>query len=91
MIEVLMYWLGELATPDVAEAWSNVVCFFMKHMLESFLTDRVDPFESYQNTVIEHARALSELDEDDKKGGGPSAIGSNGSRGSRASRASVQR
>ncbi|RHZ06033.1 hypothetical protein DYB26_010290 [Aphanomyces astaci] len=89
MIEVLMYWLGELATPDVAEAWSNVVCFFMKHMLESFLTDRVDPFESYQNTVIEHARALSELDEDDKKGGGPSAIGSNGSRGSRASRASV--
>ncbi|KAF0683393.1 Aste57867_24517 [Aphanomyces stellatus] len=88
MIEVLMYWLGELATPDVAESWSNVVCFFMKHMLESFLTDRVDPFESYQNSVIEHMRALSEIDDDDKKAKGP---GSSGSRGSRSSRASVQR
>ncbi|KAF0743546.1 hypothetical protein Ae201684P_004082 [Aphanomyces euteiches] len=87
MIEVVMYWLGELATPDIAEAWSNVVCFFMKHMLEAFLTNRVDPFESYQNTVTVHMRALSEMDDEEKK----TAKNSNGSKGSRGSRASTQR
>ncbi|OQS00008.1 hypothetical protein THRCLA_06312 [Thraustotheca clavata] len=85
MIEVMMYWLGELATPDIAEAWSNVVCFFMKHMLESFLTDRVDPFESYQNTIIEHMRALSEIEQDEAAGKTPS------SRSSRISRQSTAR
>ncbi|EQC32432.1 hypothetical protein SDRG_10171 [Saprolegnia diclina VS20] len=85
MIEVLMYWLGELATPDIAEAWSNVVCFFMKHMLESFLTNRVDPYESYQNTIIEHMRALSEIEQDDASNK-PSS-----SRSSRVSRQSVAR
>ncbi|OQR92464.1 hypothetical protein ACHHYP_03688 [Achlya hypogyna] len=85
MIEVIMYWLGELATPDIAEAWSNVVCFFMKHMLEAFLTNRVDPYESYQNTIIEHMRALSEIEQDDS-GNKPAS-----SRGSRVSRQSVAR
>jgi len=56
VIEVMMYWLGEHATPDVAEAWSHLVGFFLKHILESFLADRVDPFESYQNTNLTSAQ-----------------------------------
>ncbi|OQR91763.1 hypothetical protein THRCLA_08879 [Thraustotheca clavata] len=52
VIEVIMYWLGEYASPDVGAAWSNIVGFFLQHILESFLNDKVDPFESYQNSVI---------------------------------------
>ncbi|RHY14666.1 hypothetical protein DYB25_007850 [Aphanomyces astaci] len=52
LIEVMMYWLREYASPDVGAAWSNIVGFFLMHILEAFLSEKVDPFESYQNVVI---------------------------------------
>ncbi|CAK4241716.1 unnamed protein product [Aphanomyces euteiches] len=52
MIEVIMYWLGEYASADVGAAWSNLAGFFLLHILEAYLSEKVDPFESYQNVVI---------------------------------------
>lgn len=57
-VEVIMFWMDEYATPDSAEAWSNVVGFFLKHMLESFLPQRVDPFESHQNATLTEMQAI---------------------------------
>jgi len=57
-IEVIMYWLGEYATADVGEAWSNVVGFMLKHLLSSYLYDKLDPYESYQNTTISAVKEI---------------------------------
>ena len=55
-----MFWLDEQATPDVAEAWSNVVGFVLQHMLEGFLPNMVDPRSSYQNCVYAEAKVIQE-------------------------------
>ncbi|KAF0687893.1 Aste57867_20385 [Aphanomyces stellatus] len=48
-IEVAMYWLDVEATPDVGEAWSNVVGFNLKYMLQAFLVENIDECEWNQN------------------------------------------
>jgi len=64
-IEVIMFWLAENGTPEVGEAWSNVFGFFLEHMLESFLFDRIDPYYCYQNTVIEAVREVEKASSKD--------------------------
>lgn len=59
-VEVIMYWLGEYATREVGEAWSNVVGFYVYHILEAYLAQKVDPFESYQNTVISAVQEIAD-------------------------------
>lgn len=49
-IEVIMFWLGDDATPNIGEAWSNLVGFYLKHILQAYLFDKVDPKSSVQNT-----------------------------------------
>ncbi|KAF0689626.1 Aste57867_18957 [Aphanomyces stellatus] len=50
-VEVAMFWLDIEATPDVGEAWSNLVGFNLKFMLQSFLANAVDETEWNQNIV----------------------------------------
>ncbi|KAF0685618.1 Aste57867_22517 [Aphanomyces stellatus] len=59
-IEVIMYWLGDEASPVVGEAWSNVVGFVLRFLLEPYLFCRTDPYESYQNTTIAAVREITE-------------------------------
>ncbi|EQC31393.1 hypothetical protein SDRG_10994 [Saprolegnia diclina VS20] len=59
-IEVLMYWLGEAASHDVGMAWSHTVGFVLRHILEAFLFQRTDPYESYQVTTIAAVREITE-------------------------------
>ncbi|OQR91834.1 hypothetical protein ACHHYP_04312 [Achlya hypogyna] len=56
MIEVMMYWLDNEATPDVGEAWSNIVGFHLKYMLQAYLFENIDDEEWSQNTTITTAR-----------------------------------
>ncbi|KDO20689.1 hypothetical protein SPRG_13901 [Saprolegnia parasitica CBS 223.65] len=57
MIEVMMYWLDTEATPDVGEAWSNLIGFHLKYMLQAYLHDNVDDQEWSQNTSVSVAKA----------------------------------
>ncbi|ETV98336.1 hypothetical protein H310_09032 [Aphanomyces invadans] len=59
-IEVIMYWLGDDASPQVGEAWSNVVGFVLRYLLEPYLYCRTDPYELYQNTTIAAVREIQE-------------------------------
>lgn len=59
LVEVIMYWLSERASPQVGEAWSHVMGFALKHILESFLCNRLDPYESYQNITIAAIREIN--------------------------------
>ncbi|KAF0720540.1 Aste57867_259 [Aphanomyces stellatus] len=59
-IEVMMYWLGAEASPLVGEAWSNVVGFVLRYLLEPYLYCRTDPYECYQNTTIAAVREITE-------------------------------
>ncbi|KDO16690.1 hypothetical protein SPRG_17806 [Saprolegnia parasitica CBS 223.65] len=56
MIEVMMYWLDTEATPDVGEAWSNLIGFHLKYMLQAYLHDNVDDQEWSQNTSVSVVR-----------------------------------
>ncbi|ETW09603.1 hypothetical protein H310_00141 [Aphanomyces invadans] len=49
-IEVIMHWLGKEGTPNVGEAWSNVMGFYLKYILQAFLFQTVDEAEFAQNT-----------------------------------------
>ncbi|KAF0685453.1 Aste57867_22667 [Aphanomyces stellatus] len=51
-IEVIMYWLGHDGTPNVGEAWSNMMGFFLKHILQAYLFQLVDESEFSQNTNV---------------------------------------
>ncbi|ETW09145.1 hypothetical protein H310_01580 [Aphanomyces invadans] len=59
-VEVIMFWLGDLATPEVGAAWSNTVGFILKHLLEPYLHDATDPYECHQNTSIPAVREVIE-------------------------------
>ncbi|ETV72868.1 hypothetical protein H257_12218 [Aphanomyces astaci] len=59
-IEVIMYWLGDDASPLVGDAWSNVVGFVLRYLLEPYLYGRTDPYELYQNTTIAAVREIQE-------------------------------
>ncbi|EQC40991.1 hypothetical protein SDRG_02052 [Saprolegnia diclina VS20] len=48
-IEVIMYWLGNESTPNIGEAWSNLIGFYLKHILQAYLYDIVDETEFAQN------------------------------------------
>ncbi|RHY33470.1 hypothetical protein DYB32_001629 [Aphanomyces invadans] len=50
-VEVAMYWLDVEATPDVGEAWSNLIGFNLKYMLQAYLYDLVDEAEWNQNII----------------------------------------
>ncbi|KAF0711791.1 Aste57867_5049 [Aphanomyces stellatus] len=59
-IEVVMFWLGDLASWEVGVAWSNTVGFILQHLLEPYLYRRTDPYEHYQNTTIAAVREVLE-------------------------------
>ncbi|OQR97030.1 hypothetical protein ACHHYP_12918 [Achlya hypogyna] len=59
-IEVIMYWLGEFGSHEVGTAWSHTVGFILRHILEAFLFQRTDPYESYQITTIAAVREITE-------------------------------
>ncbi|RHY11358.1 hypothetical protein DYB25_004668 [Aphanomyces astaci] len=71
-IEVMMYWMGDEASVSVADAWSNVVGFVLRYLLEPYLCDRTDPYEYYQNTTIAAVREITES----SNGGGSSVASS---------------
>ncbi|OQR97317.1 hypothetical protein ACHHYP_12143 [Achlya hypogyna] len=48
-IEVIMYWLGNESTPNIGEAWSNLIGFYLKYILQAYLFDIVDETEFAQN------------------------------------------
>ncbi|RHX97689.1 hypothetical protein DYB37_002983 [Aphanomyces astaci] len=50
-VEVAMFWLDIEATPDVGEAWSNLVGFNLKYMLQSYLFNTVNESDWNQNTT----------------------------------------
>ncbi|OQS03433.1 hypothetical protein THRCLA_04268 [Thraustotheca clavata] len=50
-IEVIMYWLGGESTPNIGEAWSNLIGFHLKYILQAYLYDIVDETEFAQNIV----------------------------------------
>ncbi|RHY35116.1 hypothetical protein DYB32_000368 [Aphanomyces invadans] len=50
-VEVAMFWLDIEATPDVGEAWSNLVGFNLKYMLQSYLYNIVNESDWNQNTI----------------------------------------
>ncbi|OQR93166.1 ATP-binding Cassette (ABC) Superfamily [Thraustotheca clavata] len=59
-VEVIMYWLGDYGSHEVGAAWSHTVCFLLRHILEAFLYQRTDPYESYQITTIAAVRDIVE-------------------------------
>lgn len=65
LLEVIMFWLDDLATPGTAEAWSNIFGFVLKYLLEPYLHDRVDPYECYQNTQIAAVREIESSSQGD--------------------------
>ncbi|KDO21350.1 hypothetical protein SPRG_13666 [Saprolegnia parasitica CBS 223.65] len=60
MVEVVMYWLGDLASHNVGQAWSNTTGFILRYLLEPYLYERTDPYELYQNTTIAAVREITE-------------------------------
>ena len=62
-----MYWLSDMATPQIGEAWSNVMAFSLLHMLEAFLFQRTDPYAFYQNINNAAARQICMAIQDDEK------------------------
>ncbi|EQC31685.1 hypothetical protein SDRG_10848 [Saprolegnia diclina VS20] len=59
LIEVAMFWLDNEATPDVGEAWSNLVGFHLKFMLQAYLHENVVPSEWSQNVTIPTAHTIA--------------------------------
>ncbi|KAF0746500.1 hypothetical protein AaE_008102 [Aphanomyces astaci] len=59
-VEVIMFWLGDMASPDIGSAWSNTAGFVLKHLLEPFLYERTDPYECYQNITVSATRKVEE-------------------------------
>ncbi|ETV88632.1 hypothetical protein H257_00176 [Aphanomyces astaci] len=59
-VEVIMFWLGDMASPDIGAAWSNTAGFVLKHLLEPFLYERTDPYECYQNITVSATRKVEE-------------------------------
>ncbi|ETV88995.1 hypothetical protein H257_00411 [Aphanomyces astaci] len=59
-VEVAMYWLDVEATPDVGEAWSNLIGFNLKYMLQAYLHDLVDESAWNQNIIAPVAARNSE-------------------------------
>ena len=55
---MIIFWLDELATKQVGEAWSNMVGFYLYHMLAAFLNENFDPYEHHQNIVIGATEAV---------------------------------
>ena len=53
LIETIMFWLSDEAAPNVGEAWSNVVGFYIKHILQAYL---LDPAVNQEETIISHPR-----------------------------------
>ncbi|CAK4618763.1 hypothetical protein LEN26_002726 [Aphanomyces euteiches] len=51
-VEVAMFWLDKDATPDVGEAWSNLVGFNLKFLLQAYLHNSVDMAEWNQNLAV---------------------------------------
>ncbi|OQR86551.1 hypothetical protein ACHHYP_10423 [Achlya hypogyna] len=60
LVEVVMYWLGDMASHDVGQAWSNTTGFILRYLLEPYLFSRTDPYELYQNTTIAAVREITE-------------------------------
>ncbi|RHY01203.1 hypothetical protein DYB25_002678 [Aphanomyces astaci] len=50
-IEVIMHWLGKESTPNVGEAWSNVMGFYLKHIMQAYLFQTVNESDFAQNTT----------------------------------------
>ncbi|KDO18768.1 hypothetical protein SPRG_15931, partial [Saprolegnia parasitica CBS 223.65] len=59
LVEVAMFWLDTEATPDVGEAWSNLIGFHLKFMLQAYLYENVLESEWSQNVTIPTARTAA--------------------------------
>ncbi|CAM9435867.1 unnamed protein product [Chrysoparadoxa australica] len=57
-LETLMFWLGGDADVETGEAWTCLVSYTLKRLLQAYLVDQVVPNEFYQNCEIEAMRKI---------------------------------
>ncbi|CAM9204782.1 unnamed protein product [Phaeothamnion confervicola] len=57
-LETLVFWMGSDADVETGEAWTCLVAYTLRRMLEAYLVDRVLPNEWFQNVEIDAVRKI---------------------------------